>query len=106
MWRTGYNRHQAASGAARAGAGRDCGVPQGLGPQRAGRGVPRNRADRARGQRFAGADVHERIVGSHVDGAPMETLYPSALDDMADGVETCDDIECEWCHDELALSDE
>jgi hypothetical protein len=36
----------------------------------------------------------------------METLYPSALDDMADGVETCDDIECEWCHDELALSDE
>ena len=57
-------------------------------------------------KRFAGADVHERIVGSHVDGAPMETLYPSALDDMGDGVETCDDIECEWCHDELALSDE
>ncbi len=54
------------------------------------------------GKRFIGTQLHENVVASQVDGAPMATLYGPALDDMRLGLEPCDDEDCEWCHDDGA----
>lgn len=47
-----------------------------------------------------GIGTHEVIIASHVEDAPIETLYAGALEDMAGGLEPCTDPACEWCHPE------
>jgi len=49
------------------------------------------------GQVFAGLDIHEVVISSPADGAPMEALYEPALRDLALGLEACPDAACEWC---------
>jgi hypothetical protein len=49
------------------------------------------------GYLFKGVGVHECVVASQVEHAPMATLYGPALDDMAGGLERCTDAQCDCC---------
>ena len=48
------------------------------------------------GHVWSGTDVHERVLVAETN-APLASLYPLAMDDMAAGVEPCTDEGCEWC---------
>jgi hypothetical protein len=49
------------------------------------------------GYRWAGSDVHEYLYGAYPGKGCMDMLWANVLVDLQDGIEICDDDECEWC---------